>query len=79
MDSVFFLATVICFIFLICKFIEMRFISKENKSLKTMIIDSGYVYFSIIIGYFIIDQFSNTKGNIITGGATQVFTDVPGF
>ena len=51
-------------------------ITKENKSLKTSIIDTIFVYFSVIIGYYIIKQFSlKTQGLI----EAPVFIDKPGF
>ena len=58
MDNIYLTAFVVSFIFLITKFVEMRFITKENKPLKTIIIDTIFVYFSVIVGYFIIEQFS---------------------
>ena len=54
----------------------MRFITKENKPLKSVIVDSFFVYFSIIIGYLIVEQFySKTKDLMIP----PVFSDKPGF
>ena len=40
MDNIFTFATVISFIFLIVKFIEMRFVEKESKPLKLLIRDA---------------------------------------
>ena len=54
----------------------MRFITKENKSLKTIIIDTIFVYFSVIVGYFIIEQF-NLKTKVLT--EAPVFVDNPRF
>ena len=36
MENYFYSASVLCIIFFICKFIEMRFITKSNKSLKEL-------------------------------------------
>ena len=73
-DNIFIIATAVSIIFLIAKFIEMRFIEKENKPLKFLIRDTLVVYFSVVIGYFIINQIHP----IIEGGAISsptFFTD----
>ena len=56
----------------------MRFITKSNKSLKELMIDSSYVFFSVIVGLFIIEQFNGQKIKV-GGTTTQVFTDNPNF
>jgi len=80
MQNTFVIATIISITFLISKFIEMRFIEKENKPLKDLVRDAFLVYFSVIIGDFILGQL---KPLIQNGGeklgATPVFTDNPGF
>lgn len=78
MDNYFYTASILSFIFFILKFIEMRFITKSNKSLKELVIDTTYVFFTVIIGLFIIQQFSVAKVNL-SGGSTKVFTDNPSF
>jgi hypothetical protein len=76
MDNIYLTAFVVSFIFLITKFVEMRFITKENKPLKTIIIDTIFVYFSVIVGYFIIEQFSLKTKNLTEA---PVFVDNPKF
>jgi hypothetical protein len=81
MDNIFIISGIISIIFFIAKFIEMRFIDKENKPLKFLIRDSLLVYFSVVSGNFIIDQL---KPVIREGGASAVvnptvFVDNPGF
>ena len=76
MENIYLTGLVISFIFFIAKFFEMRFITKENKSLKTTIIDTVIIYFSVIIGYFVINQF-NLKTSTLT--EAPVFIDKPGF
>jgi len=76
MDNIYLTGLVISFTFLIAKFIEMRFITKENKSLKSSIIDTICVYFSVIIGYYVIEQFSLKTQNLTEA---PVFIDKPGF
>ena len=78
MENYFYSASVLSIIFFICKFIEMRFITKSNKSLKELMIDSSYVFFSVIIGLFIIEQFNGQKIKV-GDTTTQVFTDNPNF
>ena len=77
MDNIFVTAAVISIIFFIAKFIEMRFIEKENKPLKLLIRDSLVVYFSVVCGYFILEQLNP----VIHGGSDNpmVFTDNPEF
>ena len=80
MDNIFFVAAIISVVFLIAKFIEMRFIEKESKPLKLLIRDALLVYFSVVFGYFIIGQINpllrgGTSGSIVT----PAFTDNPGF
>lgn len=77
MDNIFIIAAIISIIFFIAKFIEMRFVEKESKPLKLLIRDSLLVYFSVLFGYFILEQI---KPVIQNGGETQlVFTDNPEF
>jgi hypothetical protein len=76
MENIFMFAAIISFVFLIVKFIEMRFVEKESKPLKLLIRDALLVYFSVVAGYFIINQINP----ILKGGAlTPVFTDNPSF
>lgn len=76
MDNMYITALVISFLYLLCKFIEMRFITKENKTIKTIVIDTIFVYFSVIIGFFLIDQF-NLKTKSFS--EAPVFVDNPKF
>ena len=79
MENIFIIAAVISIIFFIAKFLEMRFLDKEPKPLKLLVRDSLLVYFSVICGYFILEQI---KPVINSGGSeisTPVFTDNPEF
>jgi hypothetical protein len=79
MDNMFIIAAIVSVIFVIAKFIEMRFVDKEAKPLKFLIRDALLVYISVIIGYFILGQL---KPIIQDGGAIsapQVFTGNPEF
>ena len=79
MENYFYSAGILSVIFFICKFIEMRFITKTNKSLKELIIDSSYVFFSGIIALFVIEQFNGDKIKLVSTSSTPVFTDNPNF
>jgi hypothetical protein len=86
MDNIFVLATIISVTYLLLRFIEMRFVAKEAVPLKLLIKDALFVYFSILLGYFVIEQ---VKPTVMSGGgfgteeishvAPQVFTDNPEF
>jgi hypothetical protein len=76
MDNIFVIAGIISVIFLIIKFIEMRFVDKESKPLKLLIRDTIVVFFSVISGNFIMEQLSPVMQK---GGVTPVFTDNPEF
>lgn len=80
MDNIFIIASVISVIFIISKFIEMRFVDSENKPLKLLIRDTLLVYFSVIFGYFIIEQIKPVlEISRETMSTPQVFTDNPEF
>ena len=80
MDNIFVIAAIISVIFLISKFIEMRFIEKESKPLKFLIRDALLVYFSVVFGDFVIGQINPMiKGGASASNVTPVFTDNPGF
>jgi hypothetical protein len=76
MENMFMVAGIISIIFLIIKFIEMRFVDKESKPLKLLIRDTIVVFFSVMFGNFILEQLSPVMQK---GGVTQVFTDNPEF
>jgi hypothetical protein len=79
MENIFIIAAIISVIFLIAKFIEMRFIEKENKPFKLLIRDALLVYFSVVVGYYILQQINPIMNNISGGASTPIFTDNPGF
>ena len=76
MDNIFVISGVISIIFLLAKFIEMRFIDKENKPLKLLMRDTLLVYCSVIFGNYVIEQFKPIN---IKESVTAVFTDNPEF
>lgn len=76
MKQVFILALVISIIFIISKFIEYKFIDKEQKNVKFIIRDALIVYISVCIGYYILEQLPY---NDIVKPTVTVFTDPPNF
>ena len=80
MENIFVISAIISVVYIIAKFIEMRYIEKESKPLKFLIRDALVVYFSVICGYFILEQVKpiiQNGGDVI--GVTPVFTDNPEF
>ena len=59
-------AGIISIIYFLMKFIEMRFILKENKPLKHMVIDTMIVFISATITILLLDQFNLNEliGNV---------------
>jgi len=79
MENIFIIAAVISIIFFIAKFLEMRFLDKEPKPLKLLVRDSLLVYFSVICGYFILEQIKPAINSGGSGISIPVFTDNPEF
>jgi len=81
MDNIFIIAAVMSIIFLVMKFIEMRYIEKDSKPLKLLLRDALLVYFSVVSGYFILEQLKPVmqNGDVAGGGPTPVFTNNPEF
>ncbi len=75
-SSNFFNALIISIVYLLFKFIEMRFIIKKNKPLKELVREALLVYLSILAGYFIIEQIIPLKSAL---QVPKVFTDTPDF
>ena len=80
MENIFIIASLISFFYIIVKFIEMRFIEKDNKPLKVLIKDTLVVYLCVLLGNFIVEQINPALlGEDVTNTVTQVFTDNPNF
>ena len=82
MENYYIVSTTIAIIYVIVKFIEMRFISKENIAIKELIRETLIVFGSTIAGMFIIDQIKPLGSVIKTTTGTNppaVFADSPGF
>tara|TARA_B110000967_G_C18655129_1_gene445351 strand:- start:91 stop:330 length:240 start_codon:yes stop_codon:yes gene_type:complete len=72
-------AGIISIIYFLIKFIEMKFILKENKPLKHMVIDTMIVFISATITILLLDQFNLNEliGNIKS--APGAFINKPDF
>lgn len=59
-------SVIISVIYFLCKFLEMRFVIKENKPLKNMVIDTLIVFISATMALIILEQFNLNEliGNI---------------
>ncbi len=77
MGNIFLVAGIIAFIYFIFKFIEMRFVDKESKPFKIIFRDCLVVYFSVILGKFIIEQVIPITETILPSSVPMVFTDDP--
>jgi hypothetical protein len=69
-------SSVIAVVFAISKFIETRFIQKEELAMKNLIRDTVMVYISSVIGLFVLEQVGDTVG---MKGGTSVFVGNPDF
>jgi len=67
---------VICIVYLIFRFFEMRFIIKETIPLKKLVRDALLVYISFITGIFVYTQIEPIKD---LGSTPVVFTNNPEF
>lgn len=88
MEKVFLISISITFLFCIFKFIEMKYLDKDFKPLKLFVRDSVYVFISSFVATFFyyqmdgkITDFLNvlTDTKTLNSGATEIFTDEPGF
>jgi len=77
MDNIFLNAGIIAVVYLLLRFAEMRIVLKESKPLKELAKDTLLVYFSIVLGIYVIEQVipGESIGNKVIGA----FTDAPGF
>ena len=68
-------ALVVSGVYLLFRFLEMRFVTKENQPLKVVLRDTLVVYISFIAGNFIYEQF----GAVGAVNSPAVFTDKASF
>jgi len=71
----FFGALVIAIVYLLIRFLEMRFVLKESKPLKLLMRDTVIVYLSVLGGDFVIKQLAPLQAKM----GPAVFTSPPDF
>ena len=59
MKNIFYISTIITIVYFLLKFIEIKYILNEDKSLKELLRETIMVYLSILTGLFIYNQFNN--------------------
>jgi hypothetical protein len=79
MDNIFLVAGLISIIFLVSKFLEMRYVDKEAKPLKVLIKDSLLVFISVVAGSFILEQVKPVIDEKLMQVNPAAFTDNPPF
>ena len=75
-NSIFVTGVAVACAYLLFRFIEMRFILKENKPLKVLVRDTLLVYLSVLLGNFVMEQLGGEK---LISKVPQVFTNNPDF
>ena len=87
-DNVFIFAGLVAFLYLVLKVLEMKYIDKEFKPVKTIVRDVFIVFMSSLAGAFIsfkmngtIHDFVNviTQTKVLNNDQAQIFTGEPGF
>ena len=78
-NSIFISALVISIVYILFKFLEMRFIYKENKPVKFLIRDTLIVYVCVTVGTLILQQINPILETSILNVAPTAFTDNPNF
>ena len=76
-QSIFITAGIVSFVYLVIKYLEMKFILKEVKPMKLLMRDTIIVYLSVVSGNFIIEQFSEVS--TIMKKTPEIFTNEPAF
>lgn len=75
-NSPFMLSAAVAVIYLLLRFLEMRFVLKETKPLKSLIRDGLLVYLSSLSGFYILQNITPIT-NIVDN--TKAFTNEPDF
>ena len=71
-----YLAATISILFLIFRFLENKFVTKETRKLKQYFRETLLVYLSVIGGKFVYEQITPVDGTLVT---PKVFTGNPEF
>lgn len=79
MQNIFLEAFIISVIYAIINFLEIRYYQKEDKQVKDVLKEGLVVYLSVILGIFIIIQFTPQVAKIMSESPPLVFVDNPPF
>ena len=79
MEDIITLPAIIAIVFFFIKFIEQRFISKEPKSLKEILMNAIVVFISGILGMFLSEQFGMAKTLLESKDSPTAFVTDPDF
>jgi hypothetical protein len=87
MDNLFIIAAIICVIFGVIKFIEMRFINKNDSNIdnnsytfiRFLLRDILIVYISSVGGIFLLQQLKPMMAEVVPSAQVMAFTDNPSF
>lgn len=79
MQNIFLEAFIISVIYAIINFLEIRYYQKEDKEIKDVFKEGLIVYLSVILGIFIIIQFTPQVAKIMSESPPLVFVDNPPF
>ena len=74
MENIYLYAGIVSIVYFVIKFVEMRFVNKENKPLKVLIRDTVIVFVCSILANFIFEQFDTVKDLVNLKEPTNVFT-----
>lgn len=85
-NNMYIVSGIIAFVFLVAKFIEMRFANKSSedeaaqpKPLKLLMRDALLVYVSSLLGFYIIAQFEEHSATGLASKEVAAFTGGPDF
>jgi hypothetical protein len=79
MEDIITLPAIIALVFFFVKFIEQRFVSKEPKPMKEILMNSIIVFVSGILGMFLSEQFGMAKALIESKDSPTAFVTSPDF
>ena len=76
-NSIFYISFAVGFCYLVLKFVEMKFIIKENVPVKVLARDTLLVYLSVLLGNFVYGQIGGMDS--LASKVPEVFTNMPEF
>jgi hypothetical protein len=88
MEKIVLISFLVTLFFCVFKFVEMKYLDKEDKPLKSVVRDAIVVFICSLLAtfaFFNLEGYINDFFNVVTdtkvlnAGNTQVFTDAPGF